>query len=108
MSDPNPAAGSTSPTRQSVKVTILGDDFTLRTATSPEETLAIAARVDRSIRDIMQSGIVVETHKAAILACLRLMGELSQARAEREELAQQLRVLSDEIRPWLPPSKRHD
>ena len=65
--------------KTSVRVTILGDEYTLRSATSAEETQAIAEQVDQSIREIMQSGLVVETHKAAILACLRMAGELAQA-----------------------------
>jgi cell division protein ZapA (FtsZ GTPase activity inhibitor) len=91
-----------------VRVTILGDDYTLRSATSAEETQAIAKQVDQSIREIMQSGLVVETHKAAILACLRMAGELAQAQAESADLASQMNTLSQEIRPWLPPAKRYD
>ena len=94
--------------KTSVRVTILGDDYTLRSATSAEETQAIAKQVDHSIREIMASGLVVETHKAAILACLRMAGELAQARSEVEALAAQMTALSQEIRPWLPPAKRYD
>lgn len=91
-----------------VRVTILGDEYTLRSATSAEETQAIAKQVDQSIREIMQSGLVVETHKAAILACLRMAGELTQAQAEAAGLSTQMVALSQEIRPWLPPAKRYD
>jgi cell division protein ZapA (FtsZ GTPase activity inhibitor) len=94
--------------KTSVRVTILGDEYTLRSATSAEETQTIAKQVDQSIREIMQSGLVVETHKAAILACLRMAGELAQARAEAAELATEMTALSQEIRPWLPPAKRYD
>ncbi|MEO7216633.1 MAG: cell division protein ZapA [Gemmatimonadaceae bacterium] len=94
--------------KTSVRVTILGDDYTLRSATSAEETQTIAKQVDHSIREIMASGLVVETHKAAILACLRMAGELAQARSEVEALAAQMTALSQEIRPWLPPAKRYD
>jgi cell division protein ZapA (FtsZ GTPase activity inhibitor) len=94
--------------KTSVRVTILGDEYTLRSATSAEETQLIAKQVDLSIREIMQSGLVVETHKAAILACLRTAGELAQAQAEAARLAAQMTALSQEIRPWLPPAKRYD
>ena len=94
--------------KSSVKVIILGDEYPLRSATSPEETQAIAKQVDASIREIMQSGLVVETHKAAILACLRMAGELAQAQAELRALSDQMTALSQEIRPWLPPAKRYD
>jgi cell division protein ZapA (FtsZ GTPase activity inhibitor) len=94
--------------KTSVRVTILGDEYTLRSATSAEETQTIAKQVDQSIREIMSSGLVVETHKAAILACLRMAGELAQAQTEVEGLAAQMTALSQEIRPWLPPAKRYD
>lgn len=94
--------------KTSVKVVILGDEYTLRSATSAEETQAIAKQVDHSIREIMQSGLVVETHKAAILACLRMAGELSLAQEESKSLSEQMSALSQEIRPWLPPAKRYD
>jgi cell division protein ZapA (FtsZ GTPase activity inhibitor) len=94
--------------KTSVRVTILGDEYTLRSATSTEETQMIAKHVDHSIREIMQSGLVVETHKAAILACLRMAGELAQAQEEAKSLSEQMTALSQEIRPWLPPAKRYD
>jgi cell division protein ZapA (FtsZ GTPase activity inhibitor) len=94
--------------KTSVRVTILGDEYTLRSATSAEETQIIAKQVDHSIREIMESGLVVETHKAAILACLRMAGELAQLRGEVAELSQEMTALSQEIRPWLPPAKRYD
>jgi cell division protein ZapA len=94
--------------KNTVKVTILGDDYTLRSETTPEETQAVAKQVDQSIREIMQSGVVIETHKAAILACLRMAGEIMEARAQAAELSEGMRALGQEIRPWLPPAKRHD
>ena len=93
--------------RASVRVTILGDEYTLRTQASPEETHAVARQVDSTIREIMQAG-VVESHRAAILACLRMAGELMQAREEHRALDEEMSLLSQEIRPWLPPAKRYD
>jgi len=89
-----------------VKVTILGGEYTLRTETSPEHALAIAAYVDRAITDTMEGGARVEIHKAAILAALRIAGELFEAREQASLLASGMSGLSDEIRPWLPPAKR--
>ena len=91
-----------------VKVNILGGEYTLRTETTPEHAHAVAAYVDDTITDMMQGGQMVESHKAAILAALRIAGELFEARDETARLAAQMRELSDEIRPWLPPAKRHD
>jgi cell division protein ZapA len=91
-----------------VKVNILGGEYTLRTETTPEHVRAVAAYVDETISDTMQGAPMVEIHKAAILAALRIAGELFEARDEAGRLAAQMRELSDEIRPWLPPAKRHD
>ncbi len=90
-----------------VKVNILGGEYTIRTETTPEHTRAVAAYVDDAISETMQ-GPMVESHKAAILAALRIAGELFEARDESARLAAAMRELSDEIRPWLPPAKRHD
>lgn len=98
----------TAPRRSNVRVHILGEEYNLRTAATPEETQAIARYVDATVREITSAGVVVETHKAAILACLRIAGELFQTRDGRAELAAEMEALSAEIRPWLPPSKRYD
>ena len=54
----------------------------------------------------MESGARVEIHKAAILAALRIAGELFEARERASILTSEMSALSDEIRPWLPPAKR--
>ncbi|HEY0243404.1 MAG TPA: cell division protein ZapA [Gemmatimonadaceae bacterium] len=90
-----------------VSVTIQGAEYTLRSETSPEQTRAVAAYVDQVISDTMESGARIESHKAAILAALRIAGELFEERAQSESLAGDMAALSDEIRPWLPPAKRN-
>jgi cell division protein ZapA len=89
-----------------VKVSIQGSEYTLRTETSPEHAMAVAAYVDQAITDTMESGARVESHKAAILAALRIAAELFEAREQASSLASEMNELSDEIRPWLPPAKR--
>jgi cell division protein ZapA len=91
-----------------VKVNILGGEYTLRTETSPEHARAVAAYVDDAISEVMQGGNMVESHKAAILAALRIAGELFEARDEAARVAASINELSGEIKPWLPPAKRHD
>lgn len=90
-----------------VSVTIQGADYTLRTETSPDQARAIAEYVDQVIGETMDSGARIESHKAAILAALRIAGELFEARAQADALADDMTALSDEIRPWLPPAKRN-
>ncbi|MEJ7760506.1 MAG: cell division protein ZapA [Gemmatimonadaceae bacterium] len=94
--------------RNTVKVTIVGGEYTLKTETSPEHTQAVAAYVDRAIGETMESEARLEIHKAAILAALRIAGELFEARAEASRLSARIDGLAEEIRPWLPPAKRRD
>lgn len=98
----------TTPKRNTIRVQILGEEYHLRTQASAADTEAVARYVDAVVREVVHAGTAVETRKAAILACLRLAGELFQARAAAESLAAELEALSRDIRPWLPPSKRHD
>jgi cell division protein ZapA len=90
-----------------VNVNIQGAEYTLRTETPPEHARAIAAYVDQVINETIESGARIESHKAAILAALRIAGELFEARGATTELAAEMNRLSDEIRPWLPPAKRN-
>ena len=62
--------------KHSTKVTICGDEYTIRSDVPPERTRAVAAHVDKAIREVMGSAAVVESHKAAILAALSITDEL--------------------------------
>lgn len=93
--------------RHSTRVTICGEDYTIRSDASPEHTRAVAAHVDRAIREVMGSAAVVESHKAAILAALSITDDLFRERSERTSLAETMRALSSELRRWLPPGKRN-
>ena len=75
--------------KSSVRVTIVGEEYTIRSDASPEHTRAVA-----------------ETRKAAILAALQITDDLFQARAQSEEIAEGMQQLSSEIRRRLPPAKR--
>ena len=92
--------------RNSVKVSILNEEYAIRSDTSPEHTRAVAEYVDRAIRQVMNSGLVVDSSKAAILAALQIAGELFEARSSAEELTSSLRTLSNDIKPLLPLAKR--
>ena len=87
--------------RNSVRVTILNEDYNIRSDTSAEHTRAVAEYVDRAIREVMNSGMVVETNKAAILAALQIAGELFEVRESSDSITRSMRALSDELRPTL-------
>ena len=92
--------------KHSTKVTICGDDYSIRSDSTPEHTQAVAAYVDAKIREVLDSASVVESHKAAILAALQITDELFEARADHGEMAKSMDSLSGELRRWLPPAKR--
>jgi cell division protein ZapA len=92
--------------RSSVKVTIVGQELTIRSDASPDHTKEVAAYVDKTIRGIMNSGAVVESSRAAILAALQITDELFRARAAQRSVDESMESLSAEVRRWLPPAKR--
>jgi cell division protein ZapA len=89
-----------------VKVTIGSDEYTLRSDRPVEYTKAVAEHVDRALKDVLSSGAMVETHKAAILAALAITDELFQAKQSKVDLADRLTNLSTELSRLLPPAKR--
>ena len=92
--------------KHSTRVTICGEDYTIRSDVSPEHTRAVAAHVDKAIREVMGNTSVTESHKAAILAALSITDDLFRERTERKDLAASIESLSSELRRWLPPKKR--
>jgi cell division protein ZapA len=94
------------PKKHSVKVQILGEEYTIRSDAPPERTRAVADHYDRVVRQVMHSGNVVETHRAAILAALQVTGELLEARDAAADVTRGMRSLSDDVRRLLPPARR--
>src|SRR5690606_29175352 len=103
---PQRAGESVTDRKSSVKVSIVGEEYTIRSDAPPEHTRAVAAYVDAAIRSVMNAGAVVETHKAAILAALQITDELFRSGAASAELAGELQELGSEAKRWLPPAKR--
>ncbi len=108
MSAADEGAGAGGRARTSVRVSIVGDEYTLRSNAPEAHTRAVAEHVDRVIRQVLSTGSVVETHKAAILAALQLADELLRARADADALAARTQALAADVRRWLPPTKRSD
>jgi cell division protein ZapA len=92
--------------KNAVRVTIVDEEYTVRSELDPEYTREVASHVDAAIRRVLASGTIVETHKAAILAALAITDELFQARSQQEELSLRLKRLSGELARLLPPQKR--
>jgi len=90
-----------------VHVAILNEEYAIRSDASPEHTRAVAAYLESAIRRVLETGSVVETNRATILAALQITGELFEARDQSgTELTQRLEGLCAEVRRLLPPTKR--
>lgn len=92
--------------KTSVKVEILGESYAVRSDASAEHTKAVAEYLDHAIRQILTSGSVIETNRAAILAAMQITSELFQAREANEAVIAAMAELGDEVRRLLPPAKR--
>jgi cell division protein ZapA len=88
-----------------VRVSILNEEYAIRSDATPEQTRAVAAYLESAIRRVLDSGSVVETNRATILAALQITGELFEAR-EVSDMTGRLQALSAEVRRLLPPAKR--
>ncbi len=92
--------------KHAVKVTIGGEEFTVRSELPPEYTREVATYLDAALKRVRDSLPMVETHKAAILAALAITDELFQARRGDRQIADRLTRMADEYTRLLPPSKR--
>lgn len=93
-------------TTHSTRVRIVGEEYTIRSDVPPEVTRAIAAHVDAAIRKVLESPAITDPGKAAILAAMSITDELFRERSAHGELGEEMRMLSSELRRWLPPGKR--
>ncbi|MGH7539783.1 MAG: cell division protein ZapA [Gemmatimonadota bacterium] len=82
--------------RKTVRVTIFGEDYQIRTDLGEEYTQECARYVDDAIQAAHIAGHISEAHKAAILAAMKITDELFRARARGAGLEQRVRErLSD-------------
>jgi cell division protein ZapA len=91
-----------------VRVTILNEEYAIRSDATPEHTRAVAAYLEDAIQRVLDTGSVVETNRATILAALQITGELFEARdgGNGSDITERLQSLSAEVRRLLPPTKR--
>ena len=81
-----------------VTVQIAGEQHVLRSEAPPEYTRAVARHVDETLRG-MPPGVMLEPHRAAILAALSITDELFRAREEtrllREDTERRIEALAE-------------
>ena len=80
-----------------VRVTIFGEDYQIRTDLGEEYTKECARYVDDAIQEAHVGGHVAEPHKAAILAALKITDEMFRARAEAAGLTETVRERVSEL-----------
>ncbi|HYW51482.1 MAG TPA: cell division protein ZapA [Gemmatimonadaceae bacterium] len=90
-----------------VKVSVAGEEVTIRSEQPAEHSIAVAHHVDQSIRRIQDQSPLVDTGKAAILAALQIADELFRTRNDSERGAERLEQTMEDIRRMLPPAKRN-
>ena len=76
--------------RESVTVSIAGEEHTIRSSAEPEYTARCAAYVDRRFQEIKKQVGLLEAHKVAILAALSITDELFQAQETQEQSGSQI------------------
>jgi cell division protein ZapA len=89
-----------------VKVSVAGEEVTIRSEQPAEHSRAVAQHVDESIRRIQEQSPMVDSGKAAILAALQITDELFRIRGDAERGTQRLEQSMDDIRRMLPPARR--
>ena len=92
--------------KHAVRVTIGGEEFTVRSEHTPEYTMEVAAYVDVALARVREKVPMADTHKAAMLAALSITDELFQARRDDREAAARINALADSVARLLPPAKR--
>lgn len=93
--------------KHTAKVTILNEEYSIRSDAPPEHARAVAQYLDSAIRKVLSSGAVVESNRAVVLAALQITAELFDARSSLESTTEGIQGLSDYVRPLLPPAKRN-
>ena len=92
--------------KHTLRVSILNEEYAVRSDTPPEHARAVAEYLDQAIRKVMASGAVVESNRAVVLAALQMTAELFDAKAALASTNDAITGLSEYVRPLLPPSKR--
>ncbi len=68
--------------KNSVEVTILGQHYTVRSESNPEDVRRVAAFVNQRINEAHSAARTANSFTAVVLALLNVAGELVQARSQ--------------------------
>ena len=83
------------------RVTILDEQFAIRSEADPEYTRQVAGHVDGSLREIRQKVPSMEPFQAAVLGAMEITDELFRARGRQADLegevAERIAKLADAV-----------
>ena len=71
--------------KTTVRVTIFGEEYAIRTDMGEAYTLSCARHVDEAVQQAHVKGQVAEPHRAAVLAALQITDEMFRSRGRLEE-----------------------
>jgi cell division protein ZapA len=80
--------------KATVRVTIFGEEYAIRTDAPQEYTLECARYVDEAVQQAHVRGQVAEPHRAAVLAALQITDELFRI---REDLARRTDSMQERL-----------
>jgi cell division protein ZapA len=87
--------------KSTVRVTIFGEEYAIRTDMGEEYTLSCAAHVDDAVQQAHVKGQVAESHRAAVLAALQITDELYRNRkslaAQSDLVVERLSALRNSV-----------
>ncbi|HSN14178.1 MAG TPA: cell division protein ZapA [Anaeromyxobacteraceae bacterium] len=92
--------------KQPVKVSIGGEEYTVRSEFPPEYTREVAAYLDAQILQVRNMLPTLDGQKVTVLAALAITDELFQAKRGDREMAARLAAMADDLARLLPPPKR--
>lgn len=92
--------------KQPVKVSIGGEEYTVRSEFPPEYTREVAAYLDAQILQVRNMLPALDAQKVTVLAALAITDELFQAKRGDREMAARLAAMADDLARLLPPPKR--
>jgi len=83
--------------KHSVQVTILGQQYTIKSQLDPGEVKKVAAYVNEKLEEVAASHKVVDTLHTAVLALLNVSGEYLDLRREEQEKDEDVRLRLEQL-----------
>lgn len=91
--------------KHAVQVTILDQQYTVRSESSPEEVRRVAAFVNEKVSEVKAANKAVDTLNTAVLALLNVSADylsLRGRKAEQDGMENRLRHLAERLEQSLP------